>query len=161
MASSAAQRQSILKSKLFLFLMKQISTFLLLLCAAFLQAQTIYVKQNASGANDGKATAPTAGKTEWKEGPEDMYDFRAEPPAPLTPYHLMTEVEERVDFRGQVLTPLNEDDVRRAVRCLLAQDVSTVAVTLLHSHANPAHERRVAQIVAEMAPQMARPSWLS
>jgi N-methylhydantoinase A len=97
---------------------------------------------------------PQVSKVEWREGPQDMYDFRAEPPQPLTPYHLMTEVTERVDFRGEVLTPLDEADVRRAVRELAAQDVSTVAVMLLHSHVNPAHERRVAEIVAEEAPQM-------
>lgn len=97
---------------------------------------------------------PQVSKVEWREGPQDMYDFRAEPPPPLTPYHLMTEVTERVDFRGEVLTPLDEADVRRAVRELAAQDVSTVAVMLLHSHVNPAHERRVAEIVAEEAPQM-------
>lgn len=97
---------------------------------------------------------PQVSKVEWREGPQDMYDFRAEPPQPLTPYHLMTEVDERIDFRGEVLTPLDEADVRRAARELLAQDVSTVAVMLLHSHVNPAHERRVAEILAEEAPQL-------
>ncbi|MBE2245007.1 MAG: hydantoinase/oxoprolinase family protein [Burkholderiaceae bacterium] len=97
---------------------------------------------------------PQVSKVEWREGPQDMYDFRTEPPQPLTPYHLMTEVDERVDFRGEVLTPVDEADVRRAARELAAQDVSTVAVMLLHSHVNPAHERRVAEILAEEAPQM-------
>jgi N-methylhydantoinase A len=95
---------------------------------------------------------PQVAKADWKEGPADMYDFRAEPPEPLTPYYLMTEVEERVDFRGQVLTPLNEDDVRRAVRQLKSEGVTTIAVTLLHSQVNPAHERRIAEIIAEESP---------
>lgn len=97
---------------------------------------------------------PQVSKVEWREGPQDMYDFRAEPPQPLTPYHLMTEVDERIDFRGEVLTPLDEADVRRVARELLAQDVSTVAVMLLHSHVNPAHERRIAEILADEAPQL-------
>ena len=95
---------------------------------------------------------PQVAKADWKEGPADMYDFRTEPPEPLTPYYLMTEVEERVDFRGQVLTPLNEDDVRRAVRQLKSAGVTTIAVTLLHSQVNPAHERRIAEIIAEESP---------
>mgnify|MGYP000962078151 CR=1 FL=1 len=95
---------------------------------------------------------PQVAKADWKEGPADMYDFRAEPPEPLTPYYLMTEVRERVDYRGQVLTPLDEEDVRRAVRQLKAEGVTSIAVTLLHSAVNPAHERRVAEIIAAEAP---------
>lgn len=95
---------------------------------------------------------PQVAKADWKEGPADMYDFRAEPPEPLTPYYLMTEVDERVDFRGQVLTPLAEDDVRRAVRHLMSEGVTSIAVTLLHSAVNPAHERRIAEIIAAESP---------
>ena len=95
---------------------------------------------------------PQVAKADWKEGPADMYDFRAAPPEPLTPYHLMTEVRERVDFRGQVLTPLDEDDVRRAVRHLKDQGVVSIAVTLLHSAVNPAHEQRIGEIIAAEAP---------
>ena len=53
-----------------------------------------------------RMTFPQVSKVEWREGPQDMYDFRAEPPQPLTPYHLMTEVEERLDYRGRVVTAL-------------------------------------------------------
>ncbi len=97
---------------------------------------------------------PQVAKAEWREGPQDMYDFRAEPPRPLTPYHLMTEIEERLDYRGQVLTALNDESVRRAARHLADHAVTTVAVMLLHSHVNPAHERRVAAILAQEYPQM-------
>jgi N-methylhydantoinase A len=95
---------------------------------------------------------PQVAKADWKEGPADMYDFRCEPPEPLTPYYLMTEVRERIDFRGQVLTPLDEEDVRRAVRHLRSEGVTSIAVTLLHSAVNPAHERRVGEIIAAEAP---------
>ncbi len=95
---------------------------------------------------------PQVAKTDWKEGPVDMYDFHAEPPSPLTEPQLMTEVCERIDHLGQVVTPLDEADVRRAVRELLAQGVTTIAVTLLHSPVNPAHERRIGEILAEEAP---------
>lgn len=97
---------------------------------------------------------PQVAKSDWKEGPEDMYDFRVDPPEPLTPFHLMAEVTERIDFRGEVVTPLDEDDVRRVVRELRAQDVTTIAVTLMHSAVNPAHERRIAEIIAEEAPDI-------
>ena len=95
---------------------------------------------------------PQAAKIEWREGPSDMYDFRTDPPAPLTPFHLMEEVEERVDCRGEVVAPLNEEDVRRAVRRLNEEGVEAIAVTLLFSHLNPAHEQRIGQIIGEEAP---------
>lgn len=97
---------------------------------------------------------PQVAKAEWREGPEDMYDFRADPPEPLTPYYLMTEVEERLNYKGEVLTPLNEEDVRRAVRYLKDNGVNAIAVMLLHSPLNPAHERRIGEIVREEAPDM-------
>ena len=97
---------------------------------------------------------PQVAKAEWKEGPHDMYDFRAEPPEPLAAYHLMSEVHERLDFMGQVVTPLDETDARRAARYLRDQGVQSVAVTFLHSHVNPAHEQRMGQILAEECPGM-------
>lgn len=97
---------------------------------------------------------PQVAKADWKEGPVDMYDFHADPPRLLTPLHLMTEVTERVDCTGAVITPLDENDVRRAVRELRDQGVTTIAVTLMHSPVNPAHERRIGQIIAEEAPAM-------
>ena len=97
---------------------------------------------------------PQVAKAEWREGPADMYDFRVDPPEPLTPYYLMTEVAERIDFRGKVVRPLDEDDARRATRYLADQGVETVAVMLLHSHVNPSHERRIGEIIAKEFPRL-------
>ncbi|MFO1428216.1 MAG: hydantoinase/oxoprolinase N-terminal domain-containing protein [Steroidobacteraceae bacterium] len=51
-----------------------------------------------------------------------------------------------------MFTPLDEDDVHRAVRHLKDQGVVSIAVTLLHSAVNPAHERRIGEIIAAEAP---------
>lgn len=59
---------------------------------------------------------------------------------------------ERLDARGDVLVPLDEASVRSAVDTLLAQDVRAIAVSLLFSFLNPAHEQRVRDIIAERAP---------
>ncbi|MEP9383285.1 hydantoinase/oxoprolinase family protein [Nocardioides sp. KR10-350] len=75
-------------------------------------------------------------------------------PEPIVPRHLIEEVIERVDYKGAVITPLDEDDVRRAVRALLEDGVQAIAVVLLWSFRNPAHEQRVAEIVREMAPDV-------
>jgi N-methylhydantoinase A len=55
---------------------------------------------------------------------------------------------------GAVRTPLDEADARRAIRELAARGVTTLAVCLLHAYVNPAHERRIAALVAEEAPDV-------
>ena len=53
---------------------------------------------------------------------------------------------------GEVLTPLDEDAVRRAARTLRARGVESIAVCFLFSYLNPDHERRAVEIVAEECP---------
>ncbi|GAA1668025.1 N-methylhydantoinase A [Citricoccus zhacaiensis] len=67
--------------------------------------------------------------------------------------HRLT-VKERVTApHGEVLVPLDEDEVRERVRELKAAGVQSVAVCLLHSYLNPAHERRIGEIVTEEFPE--------
>lgn len=73
-------------------------------------------------------------------------------PAPLVPRRRVMEVTERVDRRGNIVVALDEDEVRRAVSRLLAEGVQAIAVSFLWSFQNPAHELRVAEIIAEMSP---------
>ncbi|HKQ65664.1 MAG TPA: hydantoinase/oxoprolinase family protein [Methylomirabilota bacterium] len=83
-----------------------------------------------------------------------VYDLQIEKPAPLIPRRLIGEVTERVLADGAVRTPLDEADARRAIRELAARGVTTLAVCLLHAYVNPAHERRIAALVAEEAPDV-------
>jgi N-methylhydantoinase A len=73
-------------------------------------------------------------------------------PDPIVPRSLTLEVPERVDQAGNVLLPLDEDAVRRAVRKLKALAVEAFAVALLWSFRNPRHEQRVGEIIGEMCP---------
>jgi N-methylhydantoinase A len=75
-------------------------------------------------------------------------------PIPIVPRHLIEEVPERIDFRGEVIAPLDEDAARAGIGRLLAQGVEAIAICLLWSFRNPAHERRLAEIVREMAPRV-------
>jgi N-methylhydantoinase A len=72
----------------------------------------------------------------------------------LLPKRLALEVVERVDRDGNVVVPLDEDSVRRAVHALVDQGVSAIAVSLLWSFRNPAHEQRIRDIVHEIAPDL-------
>jgi N-methylhydantoinase A len=82
----------------------------------------------------------------------ELFSFRSEYPRPLTPRHLVAEVEERLNFKGEVLIPLRDDDVRRAVTYLKRKGAEAIAVNLLFSHINPAHELRVEEIIKEEYP---------
>lgn len=79
----------------------------------------------------------------------DMYDINVDKPEPFVPRHLRLEVTERVRHTGAIETPLDEDEVRRAVRALREGGVESVAVCLLYSYLVDAHEKRIAEIIAE------------
>ena len=66
--------------------------------------------------------------------------------------YLTEEVIERLDYEGQVVTPLDEDALRASARKLLRKGVEAIAVCFLFSFVNPAHERRAAEIMAQEAP---------
>jgi N-methylhydantoinase A len=82
----------------------------------------------------------------------DVYDIHWRPARPLVPRNLRHEVAERIDHRGAVITPLDEASARAALGALSAAGVASIAVCLLHAYANPAHERRIAQIAKEVCP---------
>ncbi|MFB6206319.1 MAG: hydantoinase/oxoprolinase family protein [Haloglomus sp.] len=77
----------------------------------------------------------------------DLYDLHAERPAPVVPRDRRHEVTERLDERGAVLTPLDEDGVRDVADAL--DDVESVAVCLLFAYENDAHEKRVRECLRE------------
>ena len=83
---------------------------------------------------------------------DDLLDPFYRKPRLLVPQSRTAEAVERLDFTGAVLTPLDEDGLREAVRDLAAKGIESVAVCYLFSFRNPAHERRTAEIVAEEAP---------
>ena len=67
--------------------------------------------------------------------------------------HRKVVTERLVPPRGDVLTPLAEDEVRQAARALKAEGVEAVAIGFLFSYLNPAHERRARALVREEFPE--------
>ena len=67
--------------------------------------------------------------------------------------HRLTVKERITAPNGDVLVPLDEDEVRERVLELKAAGVQAIAVCLLHSDLNPAHEQRIGEIVAEEFPE--------
>jgi N-methylhydantoinase A/acetophenone carboxylase len=70
-------------------------------------------------------------------------------PQPIVPRNLIVGVKERIDSTGAVMRPLDEDDVRRKLRLLMVRGARAIVVSLLWSFMNPAHERRVKEIIRE------------
>ncbi len=71
---------------------------------------------------------------------------------PVIPRDLRLEVAERMDARGRVVLPLDEEGVRAALARLLRAGCESLVIHFLHAYANPAHELRAAAIAAEVWP---------
>ncbi|RAH99906.1 hydantoin utilization protein [Acuticoccus sediminis] len=85
---------------------------------------------------------------------ENIYDIRWRPPEPLVPRRLRFGVTERIDARGHVVEPLDEDDVREALAAIVAAGVDTVAVCLINGYVNPVHEQRIAAVARAEFPAL-------
>lgn len=83
---------------------------------------------------------------------ENIWDPSLPPPVPIAPRRRRFGIPERLDFRGRVVTPLDEAAVRHAARRMAKQGVDSVAVCFLFSFLDPAHERRAAEILREELP---------
>lgn len=98
-------------------------------------------------------TAGYRDELEYRRGyKEDIWDLRLEPYKPIVPRRRRVTVPERILSDGSVHTPLDEQAVRDCCQKLKKQNVESVAICLLFSFLNPAHEKRVAAIVAEEMP---------
>ena len=80
--------------------------------------------------------------------------FWVKPPR-IVPADLVRTVAGRLDHSGAELRPFDEDQARAAARFLRDREVEAVGVCLLHAYANPAHEQRMREVLAEEHPQAA------
>jgi N-methylhydantoinase A len=85
----------------------------------------------------------------------DLFDLFVGKPEPLLRRREIHEVTERLGSDGRVLTPLDEEQLRTLVARLDAEGVRSIAIVFLHSYRNDEHERRAAEIVADVAPACA------
>src|SRR5215208_460785 len=82
----------------------------------------------------------------------ELYDLNLDLPKPLVPRHLRFDVPERMAADGSVLDKLDEAFVRELVGELRDKGIKAIGVCYLNSFRNPAHEKRTAEIIAEVAP---------
>jgi len=86
---------------------------------------------------------------EERFGP-DVYKIYDPSPQPAVPPRLVREVRERVDFQGNIITPLDAAQAEQSIRELLAKGVRSIAVCLLFSFMNPKHERALRDTIRRL-----------
>ncbi|MGB3863677.1 MAG: hydantoinase/oxoprolinase family protein [Candidatus Aminicenantaceae bacterium] len=83
---------------------------------------------------------------------EEQYNNRYTNVEPLVPRYLRYPIEERLDYKGDVLTEIKESDVLDAVRLFEKEDVEAVAICFMNSFANGSHETVAAKVIKEKMP---------
>jgi N-methylhydantoinase A len=81
-----------------------------------------------------------------------LYDWRVMRPPPLVPRSQRWEVRERTLYDGQAALELDEDQVRQIIADVEHRGIRSIAVCYLHAYANPAHEQRTGELIAEGYP---------
>ncbi len=93
----------------------------------------------------------------WADGlaVEQRYDRgRARRPEPLISRDLVVGVHERIGNKGEELVPLRDEEALRKIQYLVDRGVRGIVVVLLYSYVNPAHERRVRDLIREQYPEV-------
>lgn len=88
-----------------------------------------------------------------RETKQNIYDLFWEKPKPIVRRSDIFEVAERMDFEGNVLLPLNRQEIYRIISELKKRRIEWIAVCLLHSYANNSHEVEIKDIFSERYPQ--------
>ncbi|MBN9487664.1 MAG: hydantoinase/oxoprolinase family protein [Alphaproteobacteria bacterium] len=81
-----------------------------------------------------------------------LYDMDQQRPVPLVRRRWRFEVDERLDHKGNVLRPIDQHSIDRAIDAVRAEDLEALAICLVHAYANPAHERAVAEAIRARLP---------
>ena len=84
----------------------------------------------------------------------ETYDLHINKPEPLVQRRNITEVAERTDYDGSISTPLDITSLDKAVAKMLSSNLEAIAISLIHSYANPKHEKVIRDRILEKAPNL-------
>ena len=84
----------------------------------------------------------------------DQYDINIDRPTPLVPRYLRWGVRERLNVKGEALIPISDETVHALIPNIDKHEIDSIAIGLIHSYANPAHEQRVAEILTKARPEL-------
>ena len=126
---------------------------LLSACTLFLHGSTVATNTVLEGSGARVGMLVTRGFRDFLEARRgfraDPFDHRPPYPPVLVPRYLRLPVGGRMDARGAEVEPLDETDLDAAIETFRAEEVESIAVCLLHSFENGAHERRCAEVLRE------------
>ncbi len=126
--------------------------------AVIVHGTTVTTNAVLTGRTAATALLTTAGfrdALEMRRGiRERPYDNAYRAPRPIVARDLRLPVNERIDYRGEVVTPLDRGSLEAAIETLRARRVEAVAICFLHAHTNPAHEAAAAARVREALPEL-------
>ena len=84
----------------------------------------------------------------------DLFNFNFEKPRPFVPRYLRREVDERVSYKGEILTPVEVSGIAPIVEGFRKEGVEAIAICFLHSYANPANEIAVTEEIERLWPEV-------
>lgn len=84
----------------------------------------------------------------------DLFNVRYKKPAPFVERYLRQEVEERLNQKGEVVVPLDQDRIKELVAYFKKEQVEALAVSYLHAYKNPEHEQQTVQLIKELWPEI-------
>ncbi len=83
-----------------------------------------------------------------------LYDIMWVPPKPLVRRRHRFEISERIDSEGNVLTPIDRDELVELAKRIANSGIESIAICLINSYANPVHEQEIAEVFSEVIPQV-------
>ncbi|MFP8782578.1 hydantoinase/oxoprolinase family protein [Planococcus plakortidis] len=84
----------------------------------------------------------------------DLFNVRYKKPAPFVERYLRQEVEERLNQKGEIVVPLDQDRIKELVAYFKKEQVEALAVSYLHAYKNPEHEQQTVQLIKELWPEI-------
>ncbi|PWJ48517.1 hydantoinase/oxoprolinase family protein [Faecalicatena contorta] len=85
----------------------------------------------------------------------DLFNFNFKKPKSFVPRYLRLEVEERMDYQGNELTVLKEEDIKTCIDTFKKEGVEAIAIIFLHSYVNAEHEKQAKALVEKLWPGIA------
>ncbi len=84
----------------------------------------------------------------------DLYNFKYKKPEPFVERYLRQEIDERIDFKGNVMKALNTEEVGEIVRKFKELGVEAIAISLIHGYRNPIHEQQLKEEILKIWPDV-------
>jgi len=84
----------------------------------------------------------------------DLYNFKYQKPEPFVDRYLRFEIEERMNYKGEIITDLSNSDLKEAINYFKQEKVEAIAITFLHSYKNDKHEQLAKKIIQSNLPNV-------